>query len=80
MQDLLPNCAHEIGAPYLPFVGGVMELFRAEKIATIQDRSNHDCRFCAGRLALLKTIMESESGDVTHIFECQQCGMRIWTD
>jgi hypothetical protein len=38
-----------------------MELFRAEKIATVRDQSNHECRFCAGRLTLLKTIMESES-------------------
>ena len=65
----------------LPFVeGDVMELFRAEKIATTQDQSNHDCRFCAGKLILVKTIMESGSGVVTHMFECKQCGVRIWTD
>jgi len=57
-----------------------MELFRAEKIATVKDHSNHDCRFCGGKLTLLKTIMESESGAVIHIFECPQCGERIWTD
>ena len=56
-----------------------MELFRAEKIATAQDRSNHDCRFCGGRLMLLKTIMEAESGVVIHLFDCQQCGERVWT-
>jgi hypothetical protein len=56
-----------------------MELFRAEKIATVQDQSNHDCRFCGGRLTLLKTIMEYESGVVIHIFECGQCGERIWS-
>jgi hypothetical protein len=31
-----------------------MELFRAEKIATVTDHSNHDCRFCGGKLTLLK--------------------------
>ena len=66
----------------LPFVkrAGVMELFRAEKIAIVRDQSNHDCRFCAGRLTLLKTMMESESGMVIHMFECKQCGERTWTD
>ena len=59
--------------------GPAMELFRAEKIATVRDQSNHDCRFCAGRLTLLKTIMEYESGVVIHIFECGQCGERIWS-
>ena len=57
-----------------------MELFRAEKIASVTDHSNHDCRFCGGELALLKTIMDSESGIVTHMFECRQCGERTWTD
>ena len=67
--------------PTPPLCGGAaMELFRAEKIATVQDQSNHDCRFCGERLTLLKTIMESESGDVIHIFECEQCGERIWKD
>jgi len=56
-----------------------MELFRAEKIATVRDQSNHDCRFCGGTLTLLKTIMESESGVVIRIFECLQCGDRTWT-
>jgi hypothetical protein len=65
--------------PY-PLWGAAMDLFRAEKIATVQDQSNYDCRFCGGRLTLLKTMMESESGVVIHIFECGQCGERIWKD
>src|SRR6266704_144203 len=64
----------------LPLGGAAVELFRAEKIATVQDQSNHDCRFCGGRLTLLKTIMESESGVVIHIFECGQCGDRVWNE
>ena len=67
-----------------PFTWGVggpaMELFRAEKIATVRNQSNHECRFCAGSLTLLKTIMESESGVVIHIFECGQCGDRVWNE
>jgi hypothetical protein len=59
--------------------GPAMELFRAEKIATVHDQSNHDCRFCGGRLTLVRTIMESESGVVIHMFECLQCGDRTWT-
>ena len=57
-----------------------MELFRAEKIATVKDHSNSDCRFCGAKLTLLKTMVESESGAVTHMFECARCGERTWTD
>jgi len=57
-----------------------MELFRAERIATSKDHSNQDSRFCGGKLTLLKTIVESESGVVAHMFECQRCGERTWTD
>ena len=42
-----------------------MELFRAEKIATVKDHSNSDCRFCGAKLTLLKTMVEFESGAVT---------------
>jgi hypothetical protein len=65
--------------PLLGGGGSSMELFRAEKIATVHDQSNHDCRFCGGRLTLLKTIAESESGVVIHIFECLVCEDRTWT-
>ena len=57
-----------------------MELFRAEKIATVKDHSNSDCCFCGAKLTLLKTMVESESGVVTHMFECLRCGERTWTD
>jgi hypothetical protein len=57
-----------------------MELFRAEKIATVRDYSNRDCRFCGAKLTLVRTIVESESGIVIHMFECLQCGDRTWID
>ena len=57
-----------------------MELFRAEKIATVNDHSNSDCRFCGAKLTLLKTMVEADSGVVTHMFECPRCGERSWTD
>ena len=55
-----------------------MEIFRAVKIATVDDQSNYNCRFCAGKLTLVRTIMESESGVVIHMFECLQCGDCTW--
>ena len=57
-----------------------VDLFRAEKIATVPDRSHHECRFCGSVLTLVRTIMESESGIVIHMFECEPCGDRTWTD
>jgi transcription elongation factor Elf1 len=56
-----------------------MELFRAEKIATVHHQSNYDCRFCGGKLTLVRTIVESESGVVIQMFECLQCGDHTWT-
>jgi hypothetical protein len=53
-----------------------VELFRAEKIATVNDDSNQDCRLCGGKLTLLKAMVEAESGVVNHLFECQRCGER----
>lgn len=49
-------------------------------MAWIRYHSNHDCRFCGGKLTLLKTIVESESGVVTHMFECRRCGERTWRE
>jgi hypothetical protein len=54
-----------------------MELFRAEKIAIVRDQSNHECRFCAGRLTLVKTIMESESGVVIHILNASSAEIAL---
>jgi hypothetical protein len=39
-------------------MGAAMELLRAEKVATFDDRSDKGCRICARKLVLLKTIVE----------------------
>jgi hypothetical protein len=56
-----------------------MELFRAEKIDTVNDRSSKVCRFCSQKLTLVRVIVDSESGNAFHMFECK-CGERIWLD
>jgi hypothetical protein len=56
-----------------------MELFRAEKIDTMDDQSTKVCRFCAQKLTLVRVIVDPDSGDVFHMFECK-CGDRIWLD
>ena len=37
------------------------------------------CRFCKRKLTLVRTIVESDTGAVVHMFECY-CGERIWRD
>jgi hypothetical protein len=56
-----------------------MELFWAEKIASVEDQSSKTCRFCGEKLALVRVIANADSGAVIHMFECQ-CGERIWSD
>ena len=56
-----------------------MELFWAEKIASVEDQSNKTCRFCGEKLVLVRVIANCDTGVVIHMFECQ-CGERIWSD
>ena len=56
-----------------------MELFRAEKVATVEDQSSKTCRLCNERLHLIRVMLDSDTGAVVHMFECQ-CGERIWID
>jgi hypothetical protein len=56
-----------------------MEIFRAEKIWTVEDRSNRVCDVCGKKMTHVKLIMDSDTGAVIHIFECR-CGERIWVD
>ena len=56
-----------------------MELFRAEKIATVADQATKTCRFCDERLRHVRAVVISDTGAVIHMFECR-CGERIWTD
>lgn len=55
-----------------------MDLFRAEKIATISDLSDETCLLCGGKLALVRVIIDSDTGNAFHLFECKKCGARIW--
>ena len=56
-----------------------MELFWAERIATVEDQSSKTCRVCAEKLMLVRMIANPDNGDVIHMFECK-CGERIWTE
>ena len=55
-----------------------MEIFRAEKDCCCQDHSNTTCR-CGGKLAIVRVIVNSLSGDLVYMFKCQ-CGERTWKD
>ena len=48
-----------------------MELFRAEKIATVMDQASKTCRFCHERLRHVRAIVISDTGAVIHMFECR---------
>lgn len=56
-----------------------MELFTAEKVGELQSGSTRRCRACGEMLELIKTIFDSNSGAIIHMFECR-CGERIWDD
>ena len=56
-----------------------MELFAAEKFAEVQSVSTKRCHFCGEKLELIRTVMDSDTGHVTHMFECK-CGERVWDD
>ena len=56
-----------------------MELFQAEMVAAIEHQSSKTCRRCSARLHLVKVMIDSHTGDVVHMFECQ-CGERIWNE
>lgn len=58
---------------------GLMEIFRAEKICVVEDNSSRTCRICGKKMKLLRTVVDSESGGITHMFECE-CGKRLWDD
>ena len=55
-----------------------MEVFRAEKIAVVEDQSNTTCR-CGEKLAIVRVIVNSLSGDLVYMLKCQ-CGERTWKD
>ena len=55
-----------------------MEIFCGEKVAVVEDRSNETCR-CGEKLALVRVIVDSLTGDTVHLFKCQ-CGERTWQE
>jgi hypothetical protein len=56
-----------------------VELFRAERIGVVDDNSKRTCRFCGEKLNLVRTVVNSDTGGITHLFECR-CGKRTWDD
>jgi GTP cyclohydrolase II len=60
------------------FRGAAMEIFCGEKVAVVEDRSNETCR-CGEKLALVRVIVDSLTGDTVHLFKCQ-CGERTWQE
>ena len=60
------------------FRGAAMEIeiFCSEKV--VEDRSNETCR-CGEKLALVRVIVDSLTGDTVRLFKCQ-CGERTWQE
>lgn len=56
-----------------------MDLLKAKTIAHLPDASDRMCRFCKKKLELIRTVIDSETGAVIHMFKCE-CGDRSWTD
>jgi hypothetical protein len=56
-----------------------MELFRAEKVAEIESASTLACRVCSQKLNLVRTVVDADTGNSFHMFECD-CGERTWED
>jgi GTP cyclohydrolase II len=71
---------HQSSLSYPPHFGwgAAVELFRAEKIAVVEDQSNKTCR-CGEKLTLVRVMVNSLTGDIVHMFECP-CGERVWND
>jgi uncharacterized protein with PIN domain len=57
-----------------------VELFKAEKIAELPSASTKACRSCGGELELVRTVMDLNTGNIIHMFECRRCGGRFWED
>lgn len=56
-----------------------MEIFRAEKICVVEDNSSRTCGICGKKMKLVRTVVDADSGAITHMFECA-CGKRLWDD
>lgn len=56
-----------------------MEIFRAERICVVEDNSTKTCVICGKKMKLVRTMVDSQSGGIIHMFECR-CGKRLWDD
>lgn len=56
-----------------------MDLFLGEKIAVLESETQKTCRSCGERLKLVRTMVNSRTGAIVHMFECR-CGERTWDD
>ena len=56
-----------------------MELYQAEKVATVENQTSKTCRVCSEKLEHVRAMVISDTGAVIHLFECQ-CGERIWVE
>lgn len=56
-----------------------MELFLAEMVAVLKNATKKTCPECSKRLKLVRTMVDSRTGCLIHMFECP-CGQRIWVD
>jgi hypothetical protein len=84
-SDFWPNnlvgfSQHLANHSWLPLWGAIMDLFLAEKVAVLESETTHKtCRSCGERLKLIRTMVNSRSGSIVHMFECR-CGERTWDD
>ena len=61
-------------------LAAIMDLFLAEKVAVLESETTHKtCRSCGERLKLIRTMVNSRTGSILHMFECR-CGERTWDD
>lgn len=56
-----------------------MEIFRAEKIAEMEDNSNRKCRACGATMKLIGAVHFPDRKSLVRAFECD-CGERIWNE
>jgi len=57
----------------------VVELFLAEKVAELESQTSKICPSCGKKLKLVRTMVNSRTGCIVHMFECT-CGHRTWEE
>jgi hypothetical protein len=63
-----------------PYKGACMELLRAEKVGEFESECTKVCRVCSQELRHVRTVVDANTGNHFHMFECCECGERIWED